>query len=674
MGGDSAVNALCCAERRAKVVQQRAMSRKNRFRRPQKGKESAERLQRAFEQALHFHRAGDAVEAGRLYDEILELRADHLGALHLSGVLHLEQNRPECAAKVLLPASCLAPDVAPLQLCYGVALLELGRSEDALVLFQKAACIDPLYAEAFYHLANGLKDLGRYARACVVYDRVLALEPDHADAWSNQGDALQSIGLFEEAVGRYEKALTIRADYAQAFSNCGLALHNMRRFDAALHHYDRAIGLKPDFGVAWFNRANTLKDLQRFDDAVADFAIALLLEPEDAQASSNQGDALQALGRFDEALAAYDKALLAQPDFAQACSNRGVCLKELGRFEDALASFDGAISFDPDYAEAFWNKALTLLLLGRFEEGWELYEWRKKTREPVGNRLFPRPVWLGQEDVAHKTLLVHAEQGLGDVIQFSRYVRCLVERGAKVLFAPGEALQALMRTLDGDVRIVDAEDAALNFDYHVPLLSLPFALKTNATNIPAGPSYLRAQAKLAQSWMARLGPEGFKVGICWQGGVSPVDVGRSFPLRLFFELSQIPGVRLISLQKGPGALQLQHLPAGMQVQTPGQDFDAGPDAFLDTAAVMTCCDLVITSDTAVAHLAGALGVKTWVALKHVPDWRWFLQRDDSPRYPSLRLFRQESPGDWDGVFARIKAALLEAVAAIPSVRESGSAP
>jgi len=647
------------------------MSRKTRFRRPEKGKEIAERMQRAFKQALHFHHAGDAVEAGRLYDEVLEHQPDHIGALHLSGLLHLEQDRPERAAKVLLSASCLAPEVAPLQLCYGVALMQLGRSDEALILFQKAACIDPLHADAFYHLANGLKDLGRFAQACVVYDRVLALEPDHADAWSNQGDSFQSVGLFEEAVERYEKALSIIPDYAQTFSNCGLALHHMGRFEAALHHYDRAIGLKPDFGPAYFNRANTLNDLKRFDDAIADYAIALLLEPEDAQASSNQGDALQALCRFDEALAAYDRALLVQPDFAQAISNRGVCLKELGRFEEALSSFDAAISFAPDDAEAVWNKALTLLLLERFEKGLELYEWRKNTREPAGNRMFPRPVWLGQEDVAHKTLLVHAEQGLGDVIQFSRYLQGLVERRAKVLFAPGEALQGLMQAFDGDVRIVDAEDASLAFDYHVPLMSLPFAFQTTGSNIPAMPSYLRAEATRIESWMARLGRDGFKIGICWQGGVSAIDVGRSFPLRQFFDLSQIPGVRLISLQKGPGALQLRDLPVGMQVQLLGQDFDAGPDAFVDTAAVMTCCDLVITSDTATAHLAGALGVKTWVALKHVPDWRWFLERNDSPWYPSMRLFRQATPGDWHGVFARMKAALAQAMA---SVRESGSAP
>ena len=647
------------------------MSRQNRFRRPHKTKAIAERVQHSFERALHFHRAGDATEAGRLYDEILALQADHIGALHLSGVLHLEQNRPASAAKVLLSVTSLAPDLAPLQLIYGLALMQLGRSDEALVPIQKAVRINPLYAEAFYHLANVLKDLGRFAEACVVYDRVLALEPDHADAWSNQGDSLQTIGLFEEAVGRYEKALSLRSDYAQACSNCGLALHHMGRFEAALQHYDRAIGLKPDFGAAYFNRANTLKHFTKFDGAIADYAIALLLEPEDAQASSNQGDALQALSRFDEALAAYDRALLLQPDFAQAFSNRGVCLKELGRFEDSLGSLDAAISLAPDDGEAFWNKALTLLLLERFEEGWELYEWRKKTREPAGSRLFPRPVWLGQQDVADKTLLVHAEQGLGDVIQFSRYVQDLVERGAKVLFAPGEALQGLMRAFDGDVRIVDAEDASLTFDYHVPLMSLPLAFQTTGSNIPARASYLRAEATRVESWMARLGRDGFKIGICWQGGVSAIDVGRSFPLRQFFELSQIPGVRLISLQKGPGALQLRDLPVGMQVEVPGQDFDAGPDAFVDTAAVMTCCDLVITSDTATAHLAGALGVKTWVALKHVPDWRWFLERDDSPWYPSMRLFRQATHGDWEGVFARMKAALAEAMA---SVRESGSAP
>jgi hypothetical protein len=205
-------------------------------------------------------------------------------------------------------------------------------------------------------------------------------------------------------------------------------------------------------------------------------------------------------------------------------------------------------------------------------------------------------------------------------------------------------------------------------------MSLPFALRTYGSKIPAQPSYLEAEAGRVHAWRQRLGTEGFKIGICWQGGVSPVDVGRSFPLRQFFELSQIPGVRLISVQKGPGAIQLEDLPPGMRVQDPGPDFDAGPNAFLDTAAVMTCCDLVITSDTAVAHLAGALGVRTWVALKHVPDWRWFRERADSPWYPSLRLFRQEAPGDWDGVFARVKTALLETLASNPSGAESGSAP
>ena len=202
-------------------------------------------------------------------------------------------------------------------------------------------------------------------------------------------------------------------------------------------------------------------------------------------------------------------------------------------------------------------------------------------------------------------------------------------------------------------------------------MSLPLAFQTDLSNSPRRTTYLGVEEARIESWKKIIGPDGFKIGICWQGNMGDMDLGRSFPVRQFLPLGLIPGLRLISLQKGHGESQLMHVPAGMMVETLGADFDAGPDAFVDTAAVMKCCDLVITSDTAVAHLAGALGVKTWVALKQVPDWRWFLERDDSPWYPSMRLFRQGSPGDWDGVFASMKVALVEAMA---SVRESGSAP
>jgi hypothetical protein len=232
--------------------------------------------------------------------------------------------------------------------------------------------------------------------------------------------------------------------------------------------------------------------------------------------------------------------------------------------------------------------------------------------------------------------------------------------GARVLFAPQAALRKLASRLAPACEIVDVADVSLQFDYHCQLLSLPLALKTDLHTIPKAVPYLSAEPDLVTKWKARIGEAGFKIGICWQGSSAKIDAGRSFPLRQFEVLSQIPGVRLISLHRGDGEAQLAEAPVGMVVETPGEDFDSGPDAFLDAAAVMACCDLVITSDTAIAHLAGALGVKTWVALKRIPDWRWMLERDDSPWYPTMRLFRQNAEDDWQGVFAAIKLALLEA--------------
>ena len=624
-----------------------------------------------FDKGLAFHRSGDFTTAKRLYAEILNSIPDHIGALHLSGVICIEEKKPDLAQGFLAKAIILTPEFAPLHAGYGVALSELGQFEEALTSLDRAIALAPQNGEAFYNRGNALKRLGRFCEAIGDYEQVLALQPWNAQAVSNEGDAQQALGRFQEALACYAKAICLQPDYAEAYSNRGLTLHAMGRFDEALLNYNHGIAINPYLSAACFNRANTLKDVRRFEDAAADYAHAIMIEPQNAQACSNKGDALQSLGLFEEALRLYDRALAVKGDYADAWSNRGACLKALGRLQEALDSFDKAIACADDHAEAHWNKAVTLLLMERFEEGWRLYEWRKRARDPAGRRVCDQPAWLGKEDISNKTLLVHGEQGLGDTIQFSRYLRCLNDLGAKILFAPQRSLRALMGTLDATFKIVDGEHADLDFDYHVPLMSLPLAFKTDLSHLPARAAYLGAEEARIESWKKRIGTRGFKIGICWQGSMGDVDLGRSFPVQRFLQMGRIPGLRLISLHKGLGESQLLDLPRGLVVETLGADFDAGPDAFVDTAAVMTCCDLVITSDTAVAHLAGALGVKTWVALKHVPDWRWFLERNDSPWYPSMRLFRQGSPGDWDGVFGSMKAALAEVT---PSVRESGSAP
>jgi len=351
-----------------------------------------------------------------------------------------------------------------------------------------------------------------------------------------------------------------------------------------------------------------------FQDAQAFYLKALRQKIDHAPLYSNLGNTLQALERLDEALECYDKAILLKPDFSGAFNNRGNVLHKMRRIDEALASYAKAIDITPDFADAHYNRGQMLLLSGRLVEGWDETEWRKKSfANRRGDRSFPQPLYLGGETLSGKTILVHYEQGLGDTIQFCRYVPLLAAAGATVLFAPQKPLRRLLSSLSPVCRIVDVEDASLRFDCHCPLLSLPRAFKTGLETIPNQAPYLLAEPDRIARWRARIGEEGFKIGICWQGGTAGIDIGRSFPLRCFERLSRIPGVRLISLHKGKGETQLYELPEGMVVETFGEELDCGPDAFVDSAAVMKCCDLVITSDTSIAHLAVALVVKTWIA-------------------------------------------------------------
>jgi len=298
------------------------------------------------------------------------------------------------------------------------------------------------------------------------------------------------------------------------------------------------------------------------------------------------------------------------------------------------------------------------LLLGNFSEGWRDHEFRKSGNIFNDGKSFKNPVWTGSTEISGKTILVRPEQGLGDVIQFARYIRCLDKSGARILFDPYPKLAALMKTMDAGFEIVAADDETLLYDYHCPLLSLPFAFGTTEEYMPKDTPYLFADPSRIETWRSRIGATGFRIGICWQGSKNLIDIGRSFPVDLFKHIARLPGVRLISLHKGAGEDQLVNLPEDMVVEVLGDDFDAGESAFLDTAAVMMCCDLIITSDTSVAHLAGALGAPVWVALKKIPDWRWMLERQDSPWYPTMQLFRQKVEGDWDSVFSEIEDAFI----------------
>ena len=597
-------------------------------------------------------------EALASYDRALTVRLDYVEALFNRGVTLHELKRFEEALASYDRALAVRSDHAGTLSNRGLALHELKRFGEALASLDRALAVRPDHAEALYNRGNTLKELKRFEEALTSYDRAVAVRPDYAEALCNRGLALHELRRFDEALASYDRALAVRPDHAETLSNRGFTLHGLKRFDEALASYDRALTVRPDFAEALSNRGNSLKELKRFAEALASYDRALAVRPHYAEALSNRGLALHELKRFEEALASYDCALAARPDNAGVLCNRGMTLHEMKRFEEALASYDRALTAQRDHALAHWNEALLRLLTGDFGRGWAGYERRWEAKDLSSKRpKINAPTWQGQ-DLIGRHIVVFSEQGSGDVIQFARYLPLLVERKARVTFLTNEKLCRLLQPLDAQIRIVSNLGTKEAFDFQCALMSLPHWFNTDLSSIPNKVPYLAAEQELSCRWKERIGGDGFKIGIAWQGNPhGPIDQGRSIPVEEFIPLTGLPSVRLISLQKHHGLDQLTRLPADAKIETLGDDFDGGPDAFIDAAAVISNLDLIITADTSIAHLAGALGRLTWVALKYVPDWRWMLDRHDSPWYPTTRLFRQRDRDDWKPVFAKIEEEL-----------------
>ena len=498
----------------------------------------------------------------------------------------------------------------------GVIALQTRHMERAAELIGKAIALKPDFAEAHFNRGNALRDLRRHEEALASYNTAIALKPDFAEAHNNRGNALSNIKRPEEALASYDKAIALKSDFAEAYSNRGMALEDLQRPEEALASYDKAIALKPDFALGYFNR----------------------------------GVALQELNRPEEALASYDEAIALKPDYAEAYSNRGVALGKLKRYADALASYDKAIALKPDFAEAYWNQSLCLLLLGRFEQGWRLYEWRKRRDEPVAARSFPQPLWLGQQDIAGKTLLLWWEQGFGDTIQFCRYGKLAEARGAKVIMSVQQSLLKLLKQISPTIEIINADEVPSDFDYHCPLLSLPLAFATTLATIPTQRQYLKADEELRLAWAARLPPTTKpRIGLVWSGTtIHKNDHNRTIDLQQFLPILRADA-DWICLQNEVRDKDLAVLRQFGRIAFFGDELRD----FSDTAALLDLMDLVVTVDTSVAHLAGAMGKPVWILLPYNPDWRWLLDRDDSPWYPSARLLRQPQLGNWAAVIDRV---------------------
>ena len=551
----------------------------------------------------------------------------------------------------------LMPDFAEAHNNLANALQRQGALAEAVACYRRALELKPGYAEAHNNLANALQLQGSLEEAVACYRRALELKPDYADAYNNLASALWNMGRSDDAVACCRRALDLKPGYAEAHNNLGTILQAQGKFDEAAAFYRRAMELRPDFAEAYNNLAIVLREQARPGDAAACCRRALELKLDFAAAHSNLGLALRELGELDEAIACCRRAVELDPDFAEGYNNLGITWSEQGQLDKAVACYLRALQLRPDYAEAHTNYAHACLHVGDWQRGWLEHEWRRQTK-PCSPRRFIQPQWNG-ESLAGKTILLHTEQGLGDTIQFVRYAPLVRRYDARVIV---ECQKPLLRLLAGcpgiDQLIAEGEEHPA-FDIHAPLMSLPAILNTTLENIPAGVPYIFAAPELVAQWRERLGRiGGFKIGISWQGNPRfRGDRFRSIPLRYFAALARLPGVSLISLQKGVGREQLAEVRSDFPVVDLGDQLDEEAGPFMDRAAVINNLDLVVTSDTAIAHLAGALGVPVWVALKFAADWRWLLDRSDSPWYPTMRLFRQQTRGDWSNVFTRIAAAL-----------------
>jgi tetratricopeptide (TPR) repeat protein len=601
-------------------------------------------------------------EAAAHLAEALRLRPDHFAAHDNLGVLLARQQRYAEAANSFQRALSLQPTHAVTELNLANALVRDGRVDEAIGHFQHVGAAAPDLLPAQTELAAVLMKQDRVQEAVAPLRAVARLRPSDAKASFELAAALARVGRIDEAIEAYRETLRLKPDSAEACVNLGNLYTDRKQLDDAVESFRRAIQLRPRFAEAYLNLGCALTRQEKFALAREALEEAVRLKPDLSEAHNNLGIVLAEEAQFAEAMARYHQALTLRHDNVDAIYNLGIALLKQKMIASALDHFERALDLRPDYPEAHHNRAAALLLSENFPEGFAEYEWRFRSKDYPPFR--PRwPVWNG-EPLEGRTIVVCAEQGLGDTIQFVRYAGLLKNRAARVIVECPRVLRPILARTPGVEGWLSADEPAPAADFCVPLLSLPHRLGTTHDTIPARVPYVFADEKLVESWRARLEEwDGFKVGIAWQGNPKcPGDRFRSIPLGRFVALAALAGVRLVSLQKGPGVEQLDEVREAWNVIDFGESLDAAGGAFMDTAAIMKNLDLVVTSDTATAHLAGALGVRTWVALPFMPDWRWLLERDDSPWYPTMRLFRQQQWGDWPEVFDRM-ARDLEALVA-----------
>ena len=539
----------------------------------------------------------------------------------------------------------------------GRALLDSGNPALAEARLLKARALNPFSAEVYNCLAGAMDAQERHQQALGYYQKALSLLPDSAVINFNMGNTMKKLERPIEAAAYYREALKTDPDFAEAHYNLGLVLQGQRLFDQALDEYERALALRPAHAGTLHNMGDILQDRGQVEQAVACYDKVLALDPQLANTHNSLGNALLCQGKYPEAIAAYERAMAIDPDNPMIHNNLGAAFKDKGDLDQAIACHRRALALEPGNADAHWNLSLACLMKGAFMEGWQGYEWRWEKSVPVPRRELPLPLWDG-EPLGGKKIILVSEQGAGDAFQFVRYAALVAGRGGTVLIeCQSAALKPVLERVPMVREAFVAGETLPQADCYFPLMSLPLLFGTTLESIPADVPYLIPDPARLESFQRRMGGDGgLKVGIVWAGRQNLVrNRKRTCGLEVFAPLAEIPGVIVYSLQIGPDADQATPWVAQ------GKLVDLTPHIrdFADTAALISNLDLVVTIDTSVAHLAGALARPVWTLLHYAPDWRWMLERSDSPWYPTMRLFRQKQPGDWQGVMVEVKKALQE---------------
>ena len=629
--------------------------------------------------AVELHRNGDLAEAEAIYGAILEIDPQNADAWHLLGRVALQQGHTRDASARVLQAIRIRGEVPEFHTALGEVLAAEGRHADAVLCFREALRLTPEFVPALLNLGIAYAAQKMYREACPFYLRIIQRDPSCSQAFNNLGNALRGLGAYEEAIDCFQEALRLRPSEPEPAVNLAATYLHMQRFGEAELWARKALLLRPglvealsNLSIALLrqdravdaervarealarcssaphlhsNLASVLLRQKRFREAEAACRQALEWDGTNAEASNNLGVALQNLDRFDEAAEQLEAATRKRPEYSEAWTNLGTVRESQRRPEEALACFDEALRHQPLYAKAHFCRAFPLLRAGRLAEGLSEYEWRwKLQRERL--RGFSLPSWDGGP-LGGKTILLFAEQGLGDTLQFIRYAPLLASRGARIIVECQPKIAGLVSRVAGVAAAITPGDAIPPCDFSAPLMSLPLLCGTTLETIPAAIPYLSARPDLSALMESRISATGLRVGVAWAGNPEHAsDRHRSMPLSHFAALAEVPDITLYSLApqgcgKAPWLHEALHRDEGVE----------------ELAALIACLDLIVTVDTMPAHLAGALGKPVWTLLSAAADWRWFSAREITPWYPSMRLLRQERSGDWAPVVQRAAAGL-----------------